>query len=764
MGDNIYLGDRNGVRTPMQWNSDRNAGFSKAVPAKLYFPVIMDPIWGYQAINVEAQQSDASSLLHWTRNMIALRKIFQVFGRGTQEFLHPENRKVLAYIREYTGEDGHSETVLCVANLSRFAQPVALDLAKYAGRQPVEMLGYVPFPLINETPYAITLAPYSFFWLELQPAAVRPPDPLVDLLQEAAIPTPSADPLSSRPEVSRSEGGVERPAAPTLVAVLKNFAPTLDTVLPTYIAKQRWFGGKSRTIRSTRIASTTSIDATSLIALVEITYTDNSTDVYQLPLALATEADASAIQTSTPNAIITTLDNAALIDASALPTFRAALLKLITTSPSAATNSGATGPDSRARAVPPAPSNEATAPNIAATHSPALDPARLADLPSRLGSAEQSNTSILYDDLAILKLFRRVHSGSSAEGSGENPDVEISRFLTEVAHFDHIPAYLGDLHLTSDNTTLAFLQSFAPNLGDGWAWTLSDLDRFFTEISTLPTPTPNAIREHAGAYLEAAALLGQRTAELHLALATPTDNPAFAAVPTTPQDLATDRERIHLQVTTALDALQSFLNTVTNPTVTNPGAPGPDSRTRDLATELLTHRANLLARVASLNGDPARFGQRIRIHGDYHLGQILRTQSKTAADFLLIDFEGEPARSLADRRKKQSPFRDVAGMLRSFSYAAHTALQSAIERAPASAANLNAWAFAWETAATTAFLNAYNTTIATNPALLPQNPTTTIDALLLEKASYELLYELNNRPTWLIIPLEGLLAIARNSA
>ena len=734
MGDNIYLGDRNGVRTPMQWNSDRNAGFSKAVPAKLYFPVIMDPIWGYQAINVEAQQSDASSLLHWTRNMIALRKIFQVFGRGTLEFLHPENRKVLAYIREYTGEDGHSETVLCVANLSRFAQPVQLDLSKYTGRQPVEMLGYVPFPIVNEAPYAITLAPYSFFWLELQPAAPRPPDPIVDLLHESAA-TPAA-PVT--PETPR-----------TLISVLKDFGANLDTALPAYIAKQRWFGGKSRTIRSTRIASTTSIDASSLIALVEITYTDSTTDLYQLPLALATEADAAAIQTSTPNAIITTLDNAALIDASTSPTFRAALLKLITAEP--ATNPGAPSSSIASSSTkvgdsPQLPVN--TLPNITAARSAALDPARLTDVPSRLASAEQSNTSILYDDLAILKIFRRV-------ATGENPDVEIGRFLTEVAHFDHIPAYLADLHLTSDNTTLAFLQAFAPNIGDGWAWTLTDLDRFFQQIATLPTPTPEAIREHALDYLNAAALLGQRTAELHLALATPTDNEAFTAAPTTPEDLANDRQRIHQQVTAALDALQSATtkpSTNLTPEITA------------LATELLSHRADLLARIASLTGDPARFGQRIRIHGDYHLGQILRTQSKTAADFLIIDFEGEPARSLSDRRRKQSPLRDVAGMLRSFSYAARTALQTAIERAPANATNLTHWASAWETAVTSAFLDQYTATIATNPALLPHDTTTAINALLLEKASYELLYELNNRPTWLVIPLEGLLAIARNGA
>jgi maltose alpha-D-glucosyltransferase/alpha-amylase len=174
MGDNIYLGDRNSVRTPMQWNSDRNAGFSKCDPAQLYLPIIMDPIYGYQAINVEAQLSDQSSLLHWTRNMIALRKLFQVFGRGTFSVLNPVNRKILAYLRDLDRGDGSHETVLCVANLSRFAQPVALDLTDHNGAEPVEMLGYVPFPTITEAPYVLTLAPYAFLWLELQPPSLKP--------------------------------------------------------------------------------------------------------------------------------------------------------------------------------------------------------------------------------------------------------------------------------------------------------------------------------------------------------------------------------------------------------------------------------------------------------------------------------------------------------------------------------------------------------------------------------------------------------------
>src|SRR5271155_2697959 len=230
MGDNIYLGDRNGVRTPMQWNSDRNAGFSKAVPAQLYFPVIMDPIWGYQSINVEAQQSDQSSLLHWTRNMIALRKLFHVFGRGTQEFLNPENRKILAYIRQYE-EDGNCETVLCVANLSRFSQPVSLDLSKFAGMIPVEMLGYVTFPTVTAHPYPLTLSPYSFLWLELQSAPLSP-EPV-----EVPVDEPIVSMLSSNIEGILTGEGLA----------------SLQQLLVSFLPHQRWFGAKTRTIKSVEI-------------------------------------------------------------------------------------------------------------------------------------------------------------------------------------------------------------------------------------------------------------------------------------------------------------------------------------------------------------------------------------------------------------------------------------------------------------------------------------------------------------------------------
>ncbi len=728
MGDNIYLGDRNGVRTPMQWNSDRNAGFSKAVPAKLYFPVIMDPIWGYQAINVEAQQSDPSSLLHWSRNMIALRKLFRVFGRGSLQFLHPSNRKILAYIRSYEFEDGHCETVLCVANLSRFAQPVQLDLNKYVGRQPVEMLGYVPFPVVEKSPYALTLAPYSFLWLELQEGAAIPEAPVVE-----------------EPAVALSErvGQMASMPASTLGVLLnESSGALLEQVLPQYIAQRRWFGGKSRTIRSTQLASVTPIPGTNAaLSSVNIFYEDGTSDLYQLPLAMATDGEAETLREKSPGAVIATLNRengpVTLFDATASAEFRMALLQLIVKGSEIALELGT------------------SAASFAATKSKTLDGRELLDLPSSVGSAEQSNTSILFGEQAILKLFRRLRAG-------ENPDVEITRFLTEVANYGNIPAYLGDLHRTDDGTTLAFLQVFAPNEGDGWGWTLEELSRYFESVANCPPPSsvgkpaelgaPNEIpaeaREHAGIYLEAAQLLGRRTGELHVALATPTDNQAFSAERFTMHELAGEHERIVAQAEAALETLASGMERV-------------PAELREDASKLLQARSSLDRLLEGLDGDPARFGQRIRIHGDYHLGQTLRSRS----DFLLVDFEGEPARTLEERRQKQSPLRDVAGMLRSFSYAAQSALQRATQRRPDTLDTLRPWATLWENASSAAFLEGYAEAVKAKAELMPQHVEgrALLSSLLLEKAFYELMYELNNRPAWLSIPLTGLLLLLQSA-
>jgi maltose alpha-D-glucosyltransferase/alpha-amylase len=892
MGDNIYLGDRNGVRTPMQWNSDRNAGFSKCDPARLYFPVVMDPIYGYQVVNVEAQLSDQSSLLHWTRNMIALRKLFQVFGRGSLKFLNPANRKILAYVRDLERGDGSHETVLCVANLSRFAQPVSLDLAEYVGLEPVEMLGYVSFPTIQASSYALTLAPYSFLWLELQPASITSestPEPEVAVTAEV-----NGNELAALDLLTKGWAGM----------LAGHGLALLESALPAWLPNQRWFGAKTRTIQSVHVmhwvelpsGAATTIPAASdvpspstispTLFFLKIVYADGNTDIYQLPLAFTSGQEADELIANHPREIVASLatptGNAALHDATGREDFRQGMLALIqrnatlelSTTESAALEIAATiaaaatgqtakqsiesgeaaellqhperathepaggpaavhlrpheifpgtvgnigqttsskteiseasmqGPIAAALAessVTPAPITAQPGEAVSDTNSsetfitkhPGPITSRLdakassaftrptEPLPSRVGSAEQSNTSLLFGDRFILKLFRRLQPG-------QNPDVEIGRFLTEGALFERIAPYMGEIAITlpgigesGEKITIAMLQSLVANEGDGWAWFLDQLQEFFRSAAGVPAPaiasapgfldereTLHEALEHGETSLKAAALLGRRTAEMHLALASPTDDPAFAAEPLNSADLVADAKRIDAQITSTLEALKMRLATLKD-------------LTADAAALLLSRRIDLFARSHAITSS-APAGQRIRIHGDYHLGQTLRTAHRGSSedknskdmdergDFVILDFEGEPARSLSERRQKQSPLKDVAGMIRSFSYVAYAGLEQYQTANPElghsqtnnPATDLGAWALLWQNSASAEFLRAYRETIAANPSLLPspQQSQSLLSAYLMEKALYELLYELNNRPTWLRIPLAGILTL-----
>ena len=829
MGDNIYLGDRNGVRTPMQWTSDRNAGFSKCDPARLYLPVVMDPIYGYQVVNVEAQLSDQSSLLHWTRNMIALRKLFQVFGRGTLTFLNPSNRKIIAYLRELE-RDGFHETVLCVANLSRFAQPVTLDLANYAGFEPVEMLGYVSFPTITKEPYSLTLAPYSFLWLELQAAGAINELP-VDL--ELEVPTQ-----------------MEAPAAlPLLAASWEEFlrdagASILEPALLEWLPRRRWFGARTRVIESVKVRNWVELPMQSgggheshphsdgsavsgvspALFFFDVKYRDaGPTDTYQVPLAIASGSALIEITENQPQSIIakmsTASGSAVLYDAVHLQELHQELLHEIagnatlalketpaaasqlafTAAPAFPIPDGVTdiqqgaavrGPVSLTAqpgeaAEPPRGETEtiqsSVGHRIQLRESPSagfqvpedgrLDarasrafPSELMEqrLTSRLGSAEQSNTSILYGNQFFLKLFRRLQLN-------ENPDVEIGRFLTEVAHFPCIPPFFGEISLSSpgsEKTTVAMLQGLVPNDGDGWQWFVNHVSHWLSSVESpatnLVAPIPNFqsartdVSKDLGAAqqtLQAAAFLGRLTAQMHLALSSSTDLAAFVPEPITENDLARDIQRIEAQIKSTLDALKAKL-------------PSLEDGTSDAAGLLISRRPELLKKARTLLSLESA-GQRIRIHGDFHLGQTLRTTNDahaaahTYGEFVIIDFEGEPARSIEERRRKQSPLKDVAGMLRSFSYAAYTA----VERALATAGHrleredLANWAQQWQQAASAEFLWAYGETVAGRAGLLPepQAAQALLEAYLLEKALYEVLYELNHRPEWLHIPISGIL-------
>lgn len=716
MGDNIYLGDRNGVRTPMQWNADRNAGFSTATPAKLYSPVIMDPVLGYQAVNVEAQQGDPSSLLNWMRNMIALRKLFTVFGRGSIEFLKPENRKVLAYIRKYGDQQ-----VLCVANLSRFAQPVDLDLASLEGITPVEMLGYVEFPVIRKEPYRLSMAPYSFLWLEL-PAKTEAVETSEEVAQE--------EPLNA------SQGWVG-------IFAGANREQLETGHLPAYLPKQRWFTGKTRRIASARITDWFPFSAPGCaLAFVEVQFDDGTADVYFLPVAMTFGDDAEKLRETTPNAVLAAItsgrERGVLHDGVFDDKTCAELLAVIANRAELEHHGG------KVRGVPSSAFGR-------------LAGLGIAGLQVRRSSVEQSNTSVLYDDRLILKLFRR-------QEPGINPDVEIGRYLTEHTAFDHIPPFAGViLHEPAtggEAANIAMLQGFVSNEGDGWKWTLEELDRYFEAAATLPLPEniglelrdvlemadrrPSQLaRDHLGLYLESAAILGRRTAELHIALGSPTTDPAFAPEALSSKDLDKLVEDIRRDAAHAFDVLKDRVSLL------------PDELV-EIAAAVLSRRRHMMDRFQALQSEGTRI-QRIRIHGDYHLGQVLRVKS----DFVVIDFEGEPARPLAERRSKQCAMKDVAGMLRSFSYAAYASLINYTTRRPEDVARLEPWAQLWERSVAGQFLRAYRETAA-GTEFVPADRSdfrALLELFVVDKALYELLYELNTRPAWVRIPLMGILSL-----
>ena len=716
MGDNIYLGDRNGVRTPMQWNADRNAGFSTATPARLYSPVIMDPVWGYEAINVEAQQGDPSSLLNWVRNMIALRKLFTVFGRGTIKFFDPANRKILAYLRQY-----QDERVLCVANLSRFAQPVDLDLSEAEGAVPVEMLGYVDFPPIERQPYRLTLAPYSFLWLELQ-QRTPPSEASMEYEEETVL---------------NATGGWEG------IFEGVNCRRLETNNFRDYLPKQRWFAGKSRHIKTTKIGDWAAFDSSrSAVVLVEVQFDDGGSEVYLLPLAMSYADTAEGLQRTSPNAIVAPIisgEGAGLLhDGIFDESTCQELLSCIENERELKSRHG----------------------HIRGLRGKAFQGLRGtlgAPLSVRRGSAEQSNTSILYGDRFILKMLRRQEAGT-------NPDAEIGRYLTEKAHFGQVPPFAGCMEYRpsadGESSTLAMLQGFVANEGDGWTWTTEELDRYFETSAPLPFPeelrngTQDPVelserpalplaRDHVGIYLDSAVVLGRRTAELHLALASATDDPAFAPEPLTAGDLQTLLADLRQHAARVFDVLKERLPYLPDEVV-------------EIAAAVLSRRTQILDHFDGLRPETLRTW-RMRIHGDYHLGQVLKVKT----DFVIIDFEGEPARPLPDRRAKQSPLKDVAGMLRSFSYAAYSSLIKFSTRHPKDIASLEPWAQLWVRCVAAEFLRAYRET-AQDAEFLPVDSAElrrVLDVFLVDKALYEVLYELNARPAWVRIPLMGIISL-----
>jgi maltose alpha-D-glucosyltransferase/alpha-amylase len=474
---------------------------------------------------------------------------------------------------------------------------------------------------------------------------------------------------------------------------------------------------------------------------VEVHYEAGAAETYLLPLAMSFGKDAEQISADSPGAILSPVVSSrgegVLHDAVQDNGFCTALLDMIGRRLEAPAQAG------RILGLPSA--------RFADLRGPGDAPLTL-----RRISAEQSNSSIIYGDRLILKVFRR-------QQAGQNPDVEIGRFLTEVAHYDRIPPFGGAIeHKSKSNETfaVAILQGLVANEGDGWSWTLEEVERYYENCARVPfpgdlnveskaialdgQPVAQVVRDYVGGYMESAATLGRRTAELHLALTTPGDDPAFTPEPFTSKEIESWSAHMREDATRAFATLKE-------------GLPALPDEVLGMAGLVLGRRRQILERMR-ISGQDHNHGLRMRIHGDYHLGQVLRVK----ADFVILDFEGEPARSLAERRGKVSPLVDVAGMLRSFSYAANSMLITYTTRHAEDVSVLEPWARLWERATAAEFLRAYLAT-AGNAKFLPETPEDfqkVLAACTLHKALYELAYELNNRPAWVRIPLAGILSVS----
>ena len=729
MGDNIHLGDRDGVRTPMQWSPDRNGGFSRANPASLVLPPIMDPLYGYEAVNVEAQSTDPHSLLNWVRRMLEVRGQHRAFGRGTLKLLYPNNRKVLAYLREYTDGDTHpDETLLCVANVSRASQAVELDLSLFAGRTPIEMVGGAAFPAIGQLPYLLTLQPYGFYWFVLA-------------TETQTLERPYAQP-AVLPEFHTL---VLRNGVPDLLK-----EPSLGVLeretLPAYLRARRWYAAKQEQAPQTRIDVAVELGGPGRPLLLSeiVTTTEAGSERYVLPFGFIAEDEAtSALPEQLALARVRKGRMVGLLtDAFALPEFVHRVIELI--GQDAVLPCG----DGELRFSPSERYADFSADD-------ALGP--MAEI--RYLSVEQSNSSVVIGNLAMFKLIRRCQPGV-------HPETEMGAYLTR-AGYANIAPMLGEVTRVDAQGTLyvlGVLQGFIHNQSDAWQWALDALGRDIADLVALPlveaapqmqsdarapAPVDALLDEALEEYEQWAANLGQRLGELHLTLARPTDDEAFAPFPASAADTQQWTQAAQQQIECALEAVSHY-------------AAASEHRSAEdleMASHLIGQRDALLKKAAKL-ADAGLGSLCTRIHGDLHLGQILIAQG----DAYFVDFEGEPVKPLDQRRARTSPLRDVAGMLRSFNYVAAMAAYSGPgDLTEAACAHRQTLLTRFLTQTQRAFLTTYWQATANIPHRFgkKRDAQALLDLFTLEKAAYEVCYESANRPAWINVPLRGLAAIAQ---
>jgi maltose alpha-D-glucosyltransferase/alpha-amylase len=709
MGDNIFLGDRYSVRTPMQWNSNLNAGFSETNPQQLYLPIINDPIYRHEAVNVANQQSNLASMLWWIKRTLAMRQRFKAFGRGKIVFIDSSNSKILSFARTY-----ENQKLIIVSNLSKYSQAASLDLKDYAGSGLTEVFSQNVFPKVEDKRYPITIGPYGYFWF------------LVEEGQNTAA-EQKEGPLSIQADVSWEK----------IFTSYSDINVLEKQVFPAYMMKCRWFGGKAKSINKIQVDTKIPVNYQEQLAyllVLEVSYEKQLSEFYFLPVAFVPATDLLDKINQTPNTVICHLElsgrQGVLIDASYDARFRNHLFQAMAKKVKTKTDRG----ELQFR-----------------SGSKAKLPSSLSAINSEVLKADQSNTSIIYNAAYFFKFYRKIEKEI-------NPDLEIVRFLSEKTDFKNSPSYAGSVELhTSDGKFIVFglLQEMVDNQGEAWSMTMDSLGRYFDRIIAKvgkdehPPPlnrkpaifldeVPQKMQELIGPiFYQRVVKLGQRTAEMHLALASDKKDPDFA-----PEKF--DRNYQRALFSSFRKLVKERLKLLKQKVSTLP------ERAKPLAEEILGREQEIITCFNRIH-EKKIDGLKTRIHGDYHLGQVLFT----GKDFIIIDYEGEPGLSFSERRLKKNPFKDVAGMIRSYHYAAFGKIFLNEIYKEKYQQLLEPWAEQWFQYVKKFYLAAYLQKMGMDQDISEDNRTL-LEIYTLEKAVYELGYELNSRPDWVIIPLRGI--------
>jgi maltose alpha-D-glucosyltransferase/alpha-amylase len=718
MGDNVYLGDRNGVRTPMQWSADRNAGFSRCNPQQLFLPIAIDPQYHYESVNVEAQQSNPQSLLWWLKRMIALRKRFPAFGRGDIQFLSPENRKVLSFIRRFG-----DEYILVVANLSRFTQHTELDLHEHNGFIPVELFGGNEFPVIKEDPYFFTLGPHSFYWFNL---------------------IPSKDKIDLRFAGSATE------RLPIINVKSEDWKDVLNDSKAIESALLQYMKSRPTIVMRGNINSVHIIDIipdnennTYFICIVNVIPQDGDAEIQVLPLCCVESSNVQKFMDERISTIIARLKfpnpmkEAVIFDATTDPEFcRWILLQTVNHKVLKGTGKITTSSFSNLRRL-------------------ASSPEKL-NLNPHIRESDHESTIISFRDSFVLKLFRRIDNEI-------HPEMEMGQFLS-IKKFKHTPILSGQIMYSIDRDipmTMGVVHNYISNQGSAEDWVIDVLESYFELplthrkeipatylprvhiLESLHLQLPQELKEPIGTGMGFMELLGRRIAELHIALSDSIEETDFVPEPFSRLYQRSLYQTLRNRAGIVLPTLRKKMKTL------------PLHMKAD-GNWILENEKRLLAFYSTLSG-PALSGKRIRCHGNLHLGQILLTGN----DFMFVDFAGDPSRHLSERRIKRSPLWDIIGIVSSLYRASHSAILIQRDRGlilPENFSYREVWADVWCFWNSITLLRSYIEVMQTNdllPGSLDQE-CLLFNILRTDKIMIELGNDLNGSPDWISFSLKAM--------